>query len=693
VVQVLFRCDGSTATPPSDGWERVEELRTTGVDRDLNLAVEGLTGKLIDTIDERAADLIRIAAFAYGADQAITRVQPSDVHRAKWRRHLGLCLPVSDPAFWSQPVVIERLTEALGFVTEDTWSVAFSRAPQGSEQLRLGIQDKPVLGAPDAVMLVSGGTDSLCALIEAVADQGRRPIVVSHRSSPVMDSGQKALVGELRERFPGWSFPAMRFWIHRQGAEAKDTSQRTRGFLFAALGMAVAGQVGIEHVLLPDNGYVSINPPISDQLVGALASRGTHPTFLRLMNQLAELIFPHRVSVSNPLASRTRAEALGVLTKHGVPHLLDLTRTCGKYRGRSKDVPHCGGCSQCVDRRVAVAAAGLEAYDPAERYGIDIFADPLPEGEARTIVLSYVAFARQVEQLSAEELFVEWDELFASLDPSNPAPQASAEALAALLHRHSQETLAVVAEAYGRARAALARGTLPPTSLLMLLGPLTGTPEPTDEAVTHLEKPQTTPTAPAPLPLVHEFRHEMGVWYVVFQGWKATYPHWRGMTQLSLLLEAPGQPLDILALDRLEAVPADRRPAVEEGFSIGLDGTLDEVIDEVGIDQFKAGKQQLLKELSSARARGDTEEAQQIEQAIKLAQQRIRTARRPDGTLRRFSGAPKRAQQNVSKNIRFCLERIEVQQQHLHLHLQRFLHLSNPPLYDPHPPERWDVRR
>ena len=265
VTRALFRCDGAAVPVALErgDWDVDLPLRAEGDDPDLNLRVEGLAGKVLGATDARAVDLIRIDAYAYAADQAVSR-GGLDVHRERWRRRLTLCVGVADPAFWSAPAVATALAEALGFGTEDAWSFAFDRLPPHGGQLRMDLDDRPLLGEPDSVVLVSGGTDSLCALVEAVAERGARPVVVSHRPAPPVDAVQKTLLAAVRARFPAWQFPHLSFRIHRRGGNAADTSQRARGFLFAALGAAVAGQVGLGPVLLPDNAYVSANPPIND---------------------------------------------------------------------------------------------------------------------------------------------------------------------------------------------------------------------------------------------------------------------------------------------------------------------------------------------------------------------------------------------------------------------------------------------
>lgn len=340
--KVLAICDEAMLPPGWVGaeWERLR-IRTTGDEDRLNLRADSLAGHRFGPLADRADDLIRIAAYAYAVDQQVSRGGDRDPQRRRWRRELALCIPVAEPAFWRTPAVQAALTEALAFATDDTWHVAFSPADHRQLPLRLGASPSRSLDPPTAVILLSGGLDSLCATVEAVARDGQRPLLVSHRSAPHVDHVQQALADGLRQQFPDWDFPHLSFWIHQQGREAIERTRRTRGFLVAALGSAVAGQFHLPEVLLADNGYVSINPPINAQLVGALNSRGTHPAFLRLVQRLTDLVFPDEVQVANPLADRTRAEALTTLQEQTCLDLIPLTRSCAKSR-LPQATPHCG---------------------------------------------------------------------------------------------------------------------------------------------------------------------------------------------------------------------------------------------------------------------------------------------------------------------------------------------------------------
>jgi 7-cyano-7-deazaguanine synthase in queuosine biosynthesis len=401
-----FTCDGVAPPVPagSAGW-KAHTITTRGPDANLNLEIEHLDDTVLAHVSDRGADLVRIAAHVYAADQMTSRGGEKDVHRQHWRRRMRLGIPVSDPDHWSCETVRSRLEQALSFLTDDAWEFHFAPAPLEERQIPLPAGNRELHGRPDAVVLFSGGADSLCAAIESYTS-GQRPLLVSHRPSPAIDARQRALRDELRTHLCTWAFPHIGVAIHRLGKnDPSGYTQRTRAFLYAAIGASIASELGVKDVILADNGIVSLNLPITEQAVGALASRGTHPMYLALVNDLLDHVFPSKIMVSNPLWSRTRAEVLQVLRTTGTECLLVKTNSCAHHRGRPKAQPYCGVCSQCVDRRFGVIGAGLEAFDPVDQYGTDIFVQSLATNEARVIAPSFVRFAWRLSEMTDDDLF------------------------------------------------------------------------------------------------------------------------------------------------------------------------------------------------------------------------------------------------------------------------------------------------
>jgi 7-cyano-7-deazaguanine synthase in queuosine biosynthesis len=683
---VLVVCDG--VEPPqslrNQKWSRQLPVTSLGTSADLDLHVQNLSGTVLGTIDDRAADLVRIASYVYAADQAVSRGGQADVFGQQWRRHFTLCIPVSDRAYWEQDHVRSALATVLHFVTDDAWTFHFADAVPSLRQLQLDVDDRQILGIPDAVVLFSGGADSLCTAVEAVADDQSRPILVSHRPAPHLNARQIRLAGHLRQRLGQWDFPHLSFWIHRRGSEAADTSQRSRAFLFACIGAAVAAELGISRILLGDNGIVSLNLPFNAQLVGALASRSTHPKFLHLFNAFIGDLAPHPMTVLDPLGTRTRAEVLEVLKRAQCSELLAETNSCSRTRGRPAATPQCGYCSQCVDRRFGSIAAGLEDTDLAERYGIDIFISALPEGEARTVAESYVRFARRVHEARDEELFDLFPQLFDCIVPSAGAPDRVASELTAMLHRHAASVLDVTSRMVTRHSSDLATGTLPSSCLLRMVVGSTEQPPLADPAEEHV------------------FRQEGQRWTVRFAGQTRHFNHSKGLRYLARLLEHPGRDFHALDLaqDRSPGDgPVDRAqlarwlPANLSGEGLSLAGPADDdVLDAKARRQYQARIRYLRKQRDEVPSPGAEQRLAAIDTEITELQRALRSATDVRGRARQFDSATDRSRKAVSSALHRSLKTIGEFHPHLHRHLKICVSIGTYCVYNPDSPTTWATR-
>jgi 7-cyano-7-deazaguanine synthase in queuosine biosynthesis len=446
MTRVLVQCD--TAHLPDQIAQEYLDARKLFINRlgagsqDVSLRLQEFSDPLNGTLQGKELDLARIAAYVYAADQLVSRGGEKDSFGDDWRREFMVCLPVSDPEFWNSQPIHDKLQQVLGFISEDLWSFCFNRS-RAPEQLPLETDERAVRNDPDCVVLFSGGADSLCAAVEEVALNGNHPVLVSHRPNSTINHTQKFLVGQLRQEFPGWFFPHSSFVVNRVMSVERDNIQRTRSFLFAALGAGVASALSLTRVVLADNGIVSLNLPFNDQEVGAIASRSTHPKFLSFFNKLTAEVLPSQPRLTNPLWSRTRAECLEVLKTTSTQRLLQLTNSCAHRSRLPSTTPHCGPCSQCIDRRLASIAAEMEDFDLPDRYQTDIFRSRL-EGNGLTMAESYVRFALKIFGMSHEALFIEYPQLGDCILPEDPVPSKTAEALGAMVIRHASSTVATL---------------------------------------------------------------------------------------------------------------------------------------------------------------------------------------------------------------------------------------------------------
>jgi 7-cyano-7-deazaguanine synthase in queuosine biosynthesis len=472
MTEALILGDGAALSVKSAGKKPDLHLRTVGKNRNLRLQADVFRTNLWRDPSDRLDDLLRLAAFVYGADTRISRGTGKDVFASKWSRTFRMVLPVSDLGFWKQQEVKQALVETLHFLTGDEFHFEFVKGPSHKPAQGIFQFKEPIgqLQSVNVVTLFSGGLDSLAAVLLALKDK-KMPLLVSHRPGPVIDHRQKNLVDELRRRFPAWVFPHVSMWVNRQtGNRTIEFTQRSRSFLFTALGVVTAATLGINDIWLCDNGVVSINLPQSSENVGTFLSRSTHPRYLALAQNLMRLVTEQeQLSITNKLIDKTKKEVMEVIAGNGHPELIQEAVSCSHVEGKTSHQPHCGVCTQCIDRRFASAAACLSEHDLVSRYEKDIFVSPLSEGLQRTHAENYVRFATRLEGIQTPDgLFEAFPELYDCL-PENGDVEESGKTIFELFRRHQQAVNGVLENRIQLHSQDIRRASLPLECLIRLV--------------------------------------------------------------------------------------------------------------------------------------------------------------------------------------------------------------------------------
>lgn len=439
--QTLVLCDGAKPEGASGGadWHEVS-LRSDGRDG-WNIRIPSLADRMGGNVSPESVDLLRLAGFVHWADEMVPRPVDKDVHGERWARRFRVVAPVRKPELWSRPDVHAVLAEALHYGTDDYWEFEFTRA-EDFGQRHFFEADREVAGNPTTILLFSGGMDSLCAAVqEAVA--GRRPLLISHSPSPRHKGRQRDLARRLAcELRADWQFPHWPVEINKVGIPERERTQRSRGFLYSAIGAAVAAGFGLEDVVVADNGWVSVGLPVNGQAIGAKMSRTTHPRFQYLFNKLLARVLPS-VRIRNPLLFQTRSEALGVLQERGLERLLTLTHSCAAAGRLPSEESHCGACSQCIDRRIAISACRLQAWDV--KYRVNPFLDDLPPA-ALMLAESHVRLMRRVMRLDEDKLSETFVEVLDCATRDQDGTPENVRRIAAMLVRQAQTTTTVLSE-------------------------------------------------------------------------------------------------------------------------------------------------------------------------------------------------------------------------------------------------------
>jgi len=316
--------------------------------------------------------------------------------------------------------------------------------------------------------MFSGGLDSLAGAVET-ARAGERLILVSHRPMAMLDSRQRRLFSELEREFPK-QLIHIPVWINKtEKLGRREPTQRTRSFLYTALGTVVAQSVKADGVRFFENGIVSLNFPVADEAIRARASRTTHPVALHLLELLCCAVTDRKFAVDNPYIFKTKTDVAKILAADKAAHLIPSTCSCAHLMFKSKTQWHCGSCSQCIDRRFAITAAGLLKYDSDTDYVSDVFVGPRKGGPEKNMAVDYTRHGIQLHGRSESELAALFNAELSRAVRFEPKRSETAEKIIAMHKRHGEVVVRVLREKVAEHAGKLVEGTLDSSSLLSLV--------------------------------------------------------------------------------------------------------------------------------------------------------------------------------------------------------------------------------
>lgn len=347
-----------------------EEINLLNFDNDgISSNITTRFDRFIETpqeLPDRIIDLIHIAAYTFCADRCANRGARDSIYNAAWGRTLRINIPVTDIDFWLAPQVKKTLEEALTFMTGDRGiHYEFHKATRNwikeqPYQISLFSSASLSIETGDNVdtMLFSGGLDSLAGALERLNQYpDRRLCLVNHMSNNRTIRAQRALIGELKKRFGDRVIPYT-FECRFKKLGSRDETQRTRMFLFSAIAFAICSYYGKNEFFVYENGITSINLPKQTDLINARASRTTHPKTIALLREFYSC-FNQDFRIETPFQRLTKEEIVRKFITYKEEVLIQSSISCSSTRNVHEIHPHCGCCSQCIDRRFAMYAANL----------------------------------------------------------------------------------------------------------------------------------------------------------------------------------------------------------------------------------------------------------------------------------------------------------------------------------------------
>lgn len=337
-------------------------------------------------VSSQVIDLLTIALSVTAADTFVRREDAED----GWTRQFSLQLPLHEPSRW-QPIKME-LERALHFLSGDIWDFEFMGGgfPPPEPYLQRDRFKLVPLRGIDCVSLFSGGLDSAIGVIDLLS-QGRSPLLVSH-SYKGDKSHQDKVADQLKGRYSRFEINAD---PHLCSGET-DITMRTRSFnflAFAAVGacavQAVSQQDKVD-LFVPENGFISLNAPLTPRRIGTLSTRTTHPYFIQSIQDLFDAVgIPCRII--NPYQFQTKGQMTsGCQNRKVLENVVDSTVSCSHWKRSNQQ---CGICVPCIIRRSAVFSGGISE---GVKYTYDSVADVMNEADRRDDLLALsIANARK----------------------------------------------------------------------------------------------------------------------------------------------------------------------------------------------------------------------------------------------------------------------------------------------------------
>lgn len=312
---------------------------------------------------ETAMDLLVIACTMYAAD---TRVNREHHAEDNWTRQFDLFIPVSDPELWnSQKGLLEQIFR---FLSGDIWTLYFRS--RTDRELKLSPMSKltrfKMPYETDIVCLFSGGMDSFIGAVNLL-DAGVRPLLIGHSKSADVGPYQEQCASALETAYPEiapdriYAFIA----IPKTGLfDSEDHTERGRSFMFLSLG-AICGSalpVDFAKLIVPENGMISLNIPLTPLRVSSHSTRTTHPHYLDMMQALFDGL-QLNVFIQNPFQFFTKGEMIKDCRNQSLvlnTETMSCSHPSGRYEGMGN--AHCGRCVPCIIRQSSFFSAGV--YDP-----------------------------------------------------------------------------------------------------------------------------------------------------------------------------------------------------------------------------------------------------------------------------------------------------------------------------------------
>lgn len=304
-------------------------------------------------------DLFVFGLSVFAIDKRMSRSLSKD----NWSRNIEVLIPVSDVTLWRASKY--HIEQMLSFLSGDKWTVDFylSTVRFAMDPIR---RDRAIdFQGYDSVCLFSGGLDSFCGAI-TLSEDGRSMCLVGHNEYPKLNTLQKSMAEAIQKIHTEQKINFFEFTANSRAPKNKEkvlglgeNTCRSRSILFLCAAVSLAGIVSEgTPVFIPENGFISINVPLTQSRSGSCSTRTTHPFFIDCYRQLLHnLGLMHEII--NPFEYMTKREVVDKVKNSPAfmekyPDTISCSHPCNP---RWKVLPYpknCGYCYPCIIRKASL---------------------------------------------------------------------------------------------------------------------------------------------------------------------------------------------------------------------------------------------------------------------------------------------------------------------------------------------------
>lgn len=313
-------------------------------------------------ISNEGLDILYISLFVFGIDRIIQRKFAEDC----WSRNIKAYIPVLEIEKWNKNK--ELFQELLNFLSGDIWNIEFRERELTEFEFK---KNNDILNSKEKgkvyknICMFSGGLDSFIGAIDLLnIKENENTLFVSHYGG---GKGTKEYQDILRNKF------IEKYNVHEEdyysffavARDGKEDTTRTRSLMFFshAISIATSMQDSVE-LIIPENGVISLNIPLTNSRLGTSSTRTTHPYYLYLLQELLNNLGIN-VNIKNPYQFLTKGEM--IIECKDIEFLKDNivnTMSCshpdiGRMKGEVESC-HCGYCLPCTIRRAAIMKSGID---------------------------------------------------------------------------------------------------------------------------------------------------------------------------------------------------------------------------------------------------------------------------------------------------------------------------------------------